>query len=232
MKTSLLEVTLAQKPPLDTNYCPSILGNRNYRQAVAGSTNSCPMHIALERTDGCVARIDMRIFRPGSEHDADTIRFVERQVKSLLWVHGGSTLYLGGPREICETIRRIYSASGARAYDANRMHIVYDKPFEVCIVEENTVPAAKEQRIPIGGFLDGCRIGFDLGASDYKLAAVIGGEAVFTTEIPWNPSVQTDPEYYYKHISDGLKLAAKHLPCVDAIGGSAAGAHLPNDGCD
>ncbi|MBI9020268.1 MAG: ROK family protein [Verrucomicrobia bacterium] len=228
MTKSLLEITPEHKPPLDQNFCPAILGNRNYRNEAAKSDKTSPMHIALERTDGCICRVDLQVFDPGSEHDADTLRFVERQIKYMIWARGGSTLYLSGPTEICTAIRAIYSAGGARAYDANRMKVIYDKDFDIRIVDEADVPEAKERSIPIGGFLDGCRIGFDLGASDYKLSAVIDGEAVFTTEIPWNPSIQTDPEYYYKHINDGLKLAAKHLPRVDSIGGSAAGAYVDN----
>ena len=228
MSKSLLEITPANKPPLDKGFCPAILGNRNYRNAVEQSNNTSAMNIALERTDGCVARINLKIFNPGSEHDADTLRYVERQVKYMIWSHGGSILYLSGPEQVCCAIRKIYSTDGARAYDANRMDVVFGNGFDNRIVDAGSVPQSKKQSIPIGGFLDGCRIGFDLGASDYKLSAVIDGEAVFTTEIPWNPSVQTDPEYYYKHIGDGLKLAAKHLPRVDAIGGSAAGAYVNN----
>src|SRR5690606_7370294 len=78
------------------------------------------------------------------------------------------------------------------------------------------------------GHLDGCRIGIDLGASDFKLAAVKDGEPVFTTEIPWDPSRATDISYHYERITDGLRLAASHLPRVDAIGGSSAGIWIDN----
>ncbi len=105
--------------------------------------------------------------------------------------------------------------------DAFIGEVVYDKKFKVCITTNKT-PKKKDLSIQIGSFLDECRIGFDLGASDYKLSAVIDGEPVFPTEIPWNPSIQTDPSYHYKRISEGIKLAAEHLPRVDAIGGIAA----------
>jgi predicted NBD/HSP70 family sugar kinase len=82
--------------------------------------------------------------------------------------------------------------------------------------------------VQLGGHLEGCRIGFDLGASDYKLAAVRNGEAVFTTEIPWDPRHESNPDWHYQQINDGLKLAAKHLPRVDAIGGSSAGIYIDN----
>lgn len=228
MTKSLLEITPEKKPPYDQGFCPAILGNRNYRLAVSLAAETRRMLVALERTDGCVTRVEMDILAPGSEHDADTLRFVERRIKGLVWAHGGSILYLSGPESICAAIRSTYSTGGARAYDANRMDIVFCNGFDIRIVPAEAVPAKKERSIPIGGFLDGCRIGFDLGASDYKLSAVIDGEAVFTTEIPWNPSVQTDPEYHTSRIAAGLKLAAKHLPRVDAIGGSAAGAYVDN----
>ncbi|MCP4404717.1 MAG: ROK family protein, partial [bacterium] len=76
---------------------------------------------------------------------------------------------------------------------------------------------------------DGCRIGFDLGASDYKLAAVIDGEAVFSTEIRWDPVPQSDPQYHYSKIAEGLRAAASKMPRVDAIGGSSAGIYIDNE---
>jgi predicted NBD/HSP70 family sugar kinase len=44
----------------------------------------------------------------------------------------------------------------------------------------------------------------------------------------WDPYFQPDPQYHYDGIMDSLKKAAKHLPRVDAIGGSAAGIYLNN----
>jgi predicted NBD/HSP70 family sugar kinase len=105
---------------------------------------------------------------------------------------------------------------------------IYDQPFTVEIVDRARIPEAKAMSSTIGGHLDGCRIGFDLGASDYKLAAVIDGKTVFSTEVAWNPVVQKDPNYHYGHITDGLKQAASYLPRVDAIGGSSAGDYVEN----
>ena len=84
-------------------------------------------------------------------------------------------------------------------------------------------------QVAAGGHLKGCRIGFDLGASDYKVSAVIDGEPVFTEETPWDPKNQANPEYHYHHISAALHHAAAHLPRVDAIGGSSAGVIVDNE---
>ena len=84
-------------------------------------------------------------------------------------------------------------------------------------------------QVAAGGHLKGCRIGFDLGASDYKVSAVVDGEAVFTEETPWDPRNQANPDYHYHHISAALHRAAAHLPRVDAIGGSSAGIIVDNE---
>ena len=217
----------AVSPPLDPEFRPISLGNRAYSKAVAGSKNKVPLVIALERNGGgSVYRTE--IFAPGSEFDPDTHVYVERLVKFLLWQKGGQKLTIGGPKDIADHIQSIYSAKGARAFDAKLMEDVYEKPFVMEWAGANKIPQAREASVAIGGHLDGCRIGFDLGASDYKLAAVKDGEAVFTTELPWDPKVESDPDFHYRKISEGLKLAAGHLPRVDAIGGSSAGIYIDN----
>ncbi|GAI61445.1 unnamed protein product, partial [marine sediment metagenome] len=52
------------------------------------------------------------------------------------------------------------------------------------------------------------RIGFDLGASDRKVSAVIDSKAVFSEEVVWNPGMQTDPRYHYHEIMSMLYRAA------------------------
>ena len=81
----------------------------------------------------------------------------------------------------------------------------------------------------MGRHLEGCRIGFDLGGSDRKAAALIDGEVVFSEEIAWDPYFQKDPSYHIEGVHDSLKRAAAHLPRVDAIGGSAAGVYVNNE---
>ncbi|HEX3051778.1 MAG TPA: hypothetical protein VHP83_14060, partial [Aggregatilineaceae bacterium] len=71
-------------------------------------------------------------------------------------------------------------------------------------------------------------IGFDLGASDRKVSAVIDGEPVYSEEVVWEPRKQTDPDYHYREVMAALKSAAAHMPRVDAIGGSSAGIYVNN----
>ncbi len=213
-------------PPLrlDPGYLPAALVNRRYREAVRAAGGGVRLGLALERENGLVTRGDLDVLPPGGPHDAETWRVVERHVKFLLWSRGGWRLFVQGPAPLAEALRQTYAADGARAFDADIMQRIYGHPLTVVrIPDGETLPEAREAHASLGGHLDGCRIGFDLGASDYKLAAVRNGEPVFSTELHWDPVPQTDPEYHYGKIMEGLRLAASHLPRVDAIGGSSAG---------
>ena len=222
---------LLQKPSiqaaLPVPFFPVALGNRAYEKAVAECKSAAALSLALERNQGLVHVFTTRVLV--SDPSSDTARYVNRLVKFLLWQIGGWKLTVAGPAQITSAIRSDFSAQGCQAFDAQLMEQAYGRPFTVEIVDAHDLPSAKECASSMGGHLDGCRIGFDLGASDYKLSAVHDGRAVFTTEIPWDPRSQPDPEWHFSKIQEGLRLAASHLPRVDAIGGSSAGIILDNE---
>src|SRR5581483_8891763 len=51
---------------------------------------------------------------------------------------------------------------------------------------------------------------------------------VYSEEVVWDPRNAKDPGYHYREINAALHSAAKYLPRVDAIGGSAAGVYINN----
>lgn len=212
--------------PLDPLFQPAVLFNRNYVAAAKKSRRAVPLVIGLESENKLVSRYETVVL---PEADATTLHYAERLVKYLLWARGGGTLFIGGPKVIGEHIRKTYSPRGVRKFDYDMMTAAYAKKFSVVSTTAEKVPAAKESKIATGGHLKGCRIGFDLGASDYKFSAVIDGQAVFTDEVPWDPKTQSNPEYHYHHIVSGLHRAAAYLPRVDAIGGSSAGIIVDNE---
>jgi predicted NBD/HSP70 family sugar kinase len=212
--------------PLDPGFQPAVLFNREYIRNVGVSGKAVPLVLGLERECGLVSRFETVV---SSIADAETLLYVERLVKFLLWGRGGWKLHFGGPKAIGEFIRKTYSARGARKFDCDMMALAYGKKFEVVLTSADKVPAAKDMEVAAGGHLKGCRIGFDLGASDYKVSAVVDGEAIFTEETPWDPKVQANPEYHYHHISSALHRAAACMPRVDAIGGSSAGVIVDNE---
>lgn len=212
-------------PPLDPDFVPAAAFNSRYLAAARSARNAATLVIGLERENGLLARFET-VIKPGT--DPDTLRYVERLVKFMVWAYGGWKVYAGGPAAIGEYLRQCYSTGGLRAFDADLMGRVYERAFEVVFTDAARVPAAKSAASRIGGHLDGCRIGFDLGASDFKVAAVKDGIAVYSEEFPWNPKEQKDPKYLYDHLNTGLKKAAERLPRVDAIGGSSAGVIVNN----
>ncbi len=185
------------------------------------------LSIAWEREEGCVARHDLPL-PPNAETDENFFHLAERVTKFLLWSAGGWKLLLAGPEKICARLAADYDAKGRRAFDADLMQRVYGKPMTVERRAFSGMPTARDAAMSVGGHLDGCRLGFDLGASDYKISAVREGEVVFSEELPWTPRDYTDPEQHFQKLNEGLKLAASKLPRVDAIGGSTAGVVVAN----
>ncbi len=216
-------------PPLDPGFRPPALANRAFRMEVAASGSGVPLVIGLERNNGEVSRYETTVFAEGHPRAAANLFYAERLVKTLLWQRGAWKVFVGGGRSIGEHIRNVYSPSGERKFDFDFMGgDVYERVFTVVLCEAKDVPAACERARALGGHLNGCRIGFDLGASDRKVSAVIDGKAVFSEEVVWEPRKHSDPEYHYREILAGLKTAAAKMPRVDAIGGSSAGIIVDN----
>ncbi len=206
---------------------PASLYNREFRK-LAREAGAVDYSIALERADGSVSRYDTIVFAPGRTHFELNFSYIERIVKFLLWQRGGWKVYAGGPAEIGEYLRKVYAPGGGREFDAAFMGDIHERPFTVEICEATEVPEQKESAIALGRQLDGCRVGFDLGASDRKASAVKDGEVVYSEEVPWDPRNQSDPQYHYDGVMDSIRRAASKLPRLDAVGGSSAGVYINN----
>ena len=217
------------RPVLDPGFVPASLWNRAYRAAVAESGGR-PLAFALERGDGSVSVFHASALPHEGPNAALNYRYAERLLKFLLWQKGGCRICIAGDARIAAHLRGLYSPQGARAFDFHFMgESVYGRPMAVESVAPGDFPLERETSAPLGRHLDGFRIGFDLGASDRKCAAVAHGEVVFSEEVAWNPGAQADPQYHFDGIQDSLQRAAAHLPRVDAIGGSAAGVYVNNE---
>ena len=222
-----IEVNPAIVAPLDPGFLPAALYTRKYRE-LATSIGEAPLRLALEGGDGSISTFGTSVISSATDHWPATLLYVERIVKFLLWQRGGWKLYVGGPSAIGQHIKAVYSPGGARSFDCAFMGAIYERPFEVVVTTADSVPESRETTRPLGRHLDGCRVGFDLGASDRKASAVIDGETVFSEEIVWDPRNATDPDYHYHGVLDSIRRAAAHLPRLDAVGGSAAGVYINN----
>lgn len=217
------------RAPLDPGFRPAILANRHFQEEVRAGGGGVPLVLGLERSDGALSRLETRVFPEGHPRFEANLVYAERLFKFLLWQCGGWKVHVGGPRRIADFIRKAYSPGGARSFDFHFMgEDVYGRTFTVASCEPSAVPPARETGEPLGRHLEGCRIGFDLGASDRKVSAVIDGQAVYSEEVIWSPGAQSDPAYHYREILTALRTAAGKMPRLDAIGGSAAGVYVDN----
>jgi len=217
------------RPPLDPGFRPAALANRHFREEVEASGGGVPLIMGLERSDGAVSRFETRVFPEGHARFDANLAYAERVFKFLLWQWGGWKAQIGGPRRIADHIRGCYAPDGPRAFDYRFMgEDVYGRTFTVLSCSPSEVPPGRETGQPLGRHLGGCRIGFDLGASDRKVSSVVDGRAVYSEEVVWSPGSQNDPAYHHREILTALKTAASKMPRLDAIGGSAAGVYVDN----
>ena len=216
-------------PHLDPDFRPAVLADHAFRKEITASGVGVPLVLGLERAEGKVSRFETQVFPENHPQAGANLMYVERLVKFLLWQRGGWKVYVGGPQSVGEYIRKTYAPDGARKFDYHFMgEDVYEHTFTVVPCAAAEVPPAREAGQALGRHLDGCRIGFDLGASDRKVSAVVDGKVVYSEEVVWEPRKQTDPEYHCREITAALRAAAAKLPRVDAIGGSSAGIYINN----
>ncbi len=214
-----ITVQLKHTPVLDPEFMPMLQFNRAFLE-----TATQPVSLAVERADGQVAATHTRIHGTPDMAEADRY-YIDRLVKTELWMKGGYKIYINN-QDLYDYLKGEYCADGGRAFDWEFMSDVFEKPFEVVYTQD--IPETLDKPAPMGGHLDGCRIGFDAGGSDRKVSAVIDGETVFSEEVVWLPKINPDPEYHYEGIVSALKAAAAHMPQVDAVGVSSAGIYINN----
>ncbi len=226
-----LPIKAAFKPILDPGFVPASLWNKAYHAKVARDSRARQVHLALSRPDGMTFRWSGAVLSPGGANDRLTLRYIERLVKFLLWQKGGSRLVVAGAPETAAALAKIYAEDGARQFDREFIGTrIFGEPVSVKHVDRTAeLPEANDGAMTLGRNLEGCRIGFDLGGSDRKCAAVVDGRVVFSEEVVWDPYFQADPQYHIEGIHDSLKRAAARLPRVDAIGGSSAGVYVNNE---
>ena len=209
-------------PRLDETFVPFGVWRKAYLEGAKK-----PIAIALERDKGRISVHHTYIHGTPEMEEAD-YRYVERYVKFLLWSTGGFRITICGCSELTKRLQQAYTAEGARQFDCTFFHQVYEKELEVLDLPLEECPKANEKAEPMGGHMDGCRIGFDAGGSDRKVSAVIDGECVYSEEVIWFPKLNEDPMYQYNEILTAFKTAASKMPRVDAIGVSSAGVFIGN----
>ena len=214
-------------PVLDKNFYPMIKALNDFEEVVKKSGKAVEITLVAERSGGYNYVYTYQGLQDGV-NDALNFRVAERLAKTILWVVGGFKISVAGSKSVYEYLKKAYTLDGLRAFDVDFMSGVYERAFEVEWLEKDQIPAQKNNSVRVGGYLNGCRIGFDAGGSDRKVSAVINGEVVYSEEVVWNPKTTEDPTYHYNEILTAMKTAASKMPTVDAIGVSSAGVYVDN----
>ncbi len=217
-----VEYQMKHPPKLEPQFIPFGI----WREAYLKNAKK-PIAIAVERDQGRVSVHKTFIHGTPEMAEAD-YRYVERYVKFLLWSIGGFRVSICGCSDLAKRLQKAYTPEGERHFDYTFVQQLYERDLEILDVPLAECPASNEKPQPMGGHMDGCRIGFDAGGSDRKVSAVIDGECVYSEEVIWFPKLNEDPDYHYGHIVEAFKTAASKMPRVDAIGVSSAGDFIGN----
>jgi len=209
---------------------PNHLWDLIYEREAARHARTTQATLALARPDGICFHHCFPLFPHEGEYRVENEKYLVRTLKTLFWLKGGSRVHLHAEQDLVTHLASVFSPAGVRHFDADFMgeKLCGEQLTFTHHETRDSLPAPVSVGGQLGRHLEGCRIGFDLGGSDRKTAAVIDGEVVFSEEVPWDPYFQSDPNYHLEGIRHSLKRAAEHLPRVDAIGGSAAGNILSN----
>lgn len=136
------------------------------------------MRLALEQADGSMFHYQTEIL---ADDCLANFTHAERLVKFLLWGWGGWRVHLDGPQSLGAQLAKHFSETTAGKFDSDIIgEKIYDRPISIVVTRD--LPPARAVTKPLGRHLNGCRIGFDLGGSDRKVAAVIDGQVVFSEE--------------------------------------------------
>jgi hypothetical protein len=104
-------------PALDAEFIPAALYHRAFCEEIQHSGKCQDLVFGLERADGSLSRFETQVFtrpHPWAEYNNE---YSERILKFLLWQRGGWRVYIGGPADIADHLRRCYAPGGERGFD-------------------------------------------------------------------------------------------------------------------
>ena len=223
---SEIKSNMKYRPQYDFDFLPIGLFFQAYRGLVAKASQPVTVGLALERSRGSREVRQVEIL--GDDYRELNLMYLERLIKSLLWIRGGYRILFSGPDYVYQHISRDYRLGGPRSIDVEFLERTYQTGFSVEQVSPEAIGQPDNLNIPIGSFGGGCRIGFDAGGSTRKVAALMDDELVFSDVRPWLPKQATSIRYLQEEISSAINLARAHLPRVDALGISTAGIVIDN----
>lgn len=170
------------------------------------------------KTSDDAEEIGGRIEAEGQANITDrayTLKYIDRIVKTALWIVGGDELAISAPGYVFDYLSGQYGAHGERSFDRGIFEEIFKKPFAVSRLESGVCAESAE--------CERCLIGIDLGGSTINVSAFFGDKKVYGGKQRWKPKINPDPEYHFEQICDAVNQARAALPRLDFIGISCAG---------
>ena len=90
---------------LDKGFAPMMLVYREFTEA-AKKAGGVKLVIGIERNKGYVSAFETVVYPDGAGHDDENYAFVERLVKSLLWIRGGHKIIIAGSKLIADRLAK------------------------------------------------------------------------------------------------------------------------------
>ena len=194
--------------PLDPLFRPAALAWRAFEQRARETGHPVHVRFALEQDGGAVSRFAIELMPDEPSGRGRELRGCSSVWSSWRSGRAAATASIWTRRPtLVEQLRAHFRDSPTGRFDSEIVgERVYGHPIEVVAAHE--LPPERSTTHELGGHLDGCRIGFDLGGSDRKVAAIIDGRVVWSEETEWDPYHQPDPQYHWDGIMDSLRRAA------------------------
>jgi len=85
--------------PLDDNFQPAVLWESTFHNNLKNSGKGVPLSIGVEKEDGSVLVYKTKVFPEESGFASYNFPYIERLVKTLLWIYGGHRIIMGGSKK-------------------------------------------------------------------------------------------------------------------------------------
>lgn len=221
-------------PKYDPDFSPIIDLVRRYRTQLKDDEDKALLTFSVLRNHIPVKEVEIEISNR-EERKRTTLLYVERTIKTYLWIVGGDAVAIDGPEYIFSHIETRYREDGPRRFDVNFFAEVFGRKFEVVKYDKSRHRMKRRAQKTI-------RIGLDLGGSTLKLTVLESSDAetgsetrdrvLYRQEDIWTPKTEAHPDYHYEKIvgaiESALSATKRDKSEIVFIGYSAAGIVLEN----
>ena len=132
MKINLPRVPLK----LDKTFAPAVLYFDKFEKEVKETNDYETLVIVVERMDNLSEKYETVIYNEKENKLEENLFYLERLVKTLLWVYGGYKISIVGPLYVKDELIKIFNTK--RLFDKEFMERIYVEKFQIVNLDEVT----------------------------------------------------------------------------------------------